>query len=200
MTSIVRGSTFVLTVQWAVPPIIYKPITGITQTAPVRITCVGHGLVDGWPVAITNVKGMTDINATANKISDRDKYPVTVIDADTFEINTIDAAGFKAYTSGGYVQYDTPQTLTSITPRMTIRDRVGGTVLASTEIGDAPLNVIAPDADNATKIITFTIDADDTADFAWKKGVFDVEGEALDGTVTQIWPPTPITVTDEITT
>jgi len=200
MISIVRGSTFVLTVQWAVPPIVYKPITGITQTAPVRVTCVGHGLVDDWPVAITNVKGMTDINATANKISDRDKYPVTVIDDNTFEINAIDAAGFKAYTSGGYVQYDTPETLTDVEARMTIRDRVGGTVLASTEVAHTPLDVISASVSNATKRIIFTIDADDTAAFTWSKGVFDVECEALDGTVTQIYPPTLIRVTDEITT
>lgn len=48
---ITRGKTFTLVIRWGTEPIVYKAITAIQQSAPVRITAVGHGLVDGWPVA-----------------------------------------------------------------------------------------------------------------------------------------------------
>lgn len=124
--NIVKGKTFKLIVQWETDPIVYKAITGITNTAPARLTVPSHGIPDGWKVAITNVKGMAEINAQANQIRDSDRRPVTVIDGNTIEINSIDAAGFHAYTSGGYVQYRTPTDLSVYTrARDTIKAAAG---------------------------------------------------------------------------
>ena len=61
--TIQQGKTFTLVLRWETEPIVYKAITAIAQTAPVRITAAGHGLVDGWRAAVVSVKGMAEINA-----------------------------------------------------------------------------------------------------------------------------------------
>jgi hypothetical protein len=132
---ITRGKTFTLVVRWSTAPIIYKPITAIQQSAPARMTVASHGLVDGWPVAVSNVKGMVEINAEANAIRDSDFHPVTVIDPDTIEINDINAAGFKAYTSGGILQYNTPIDLSGYKARDTIKKKAGKNMLVCTSPG-----------------------------------------------------------------
>ena len=167
--SLVQGKTFSLVLRWETEPIVYKTITAIQQTAPARLTVTGHAIPDGWRCAVTNVKGMTEINAEANALRDKDYNPITVIDANTVEINAINAAGFRAYTSGGVLQFNTPVDLTGYTARMDIKDKVGGTVLKSlVSPTDITLNT-------ATSTITLTISATDTAAFTWKKGVYDLE-------------------------
>lgn len=122
---ITKGETFTMVVQWETDPTIFKTITNITRTAPVVIECVGHGMVNGRKAAITNVLGMWEINATANKVRDRDRYAVTVIDDDHVSMD-IDATGFHAYTSGGVLQYQTPGDLSQYTKaRDTFKRRAG---------------------------------------------------------------------------
>jgi len=67
---------------------------------------------------------------------------------------------------------------------MKIKDRVGGTVLASTEAADNPLNVITITIDNALKTITRKILATATDDFTFRTGVYDVEAVSPTGDVT----------------
>jgi hypothetical protein len=196
---LVQGKTFSLVLRWETEPVIFKPITAIQQVAPVQMTVTGHGIPDGWRCAVTNVKGMTEINAEANKVKASDYNPVTVIDANTVEINAINAAGFKAYSSGGYLQYNTPVDLTGYTARMQIKDKVGGTVLASSLVGDAQLNIITLTIDAAAKTITLLISATDTAAIAWRKGVFELEMVSATGVVTAILTGT-VAVSKEVTT
>ncbi len=120
-----RGETYTDVFLWEVSPIIYKPITAATQTAPVRLTVTGHGMPNGWFGAITNVKGMTELNVTANNVGPNDFHQVTYIDANTIDINDINAAGFKPYLSGGYIQYNTPKSLVGISARMSIKAKQG---------------------------------------------------------------------------
>lgn len=122
--TIVQGTTYELPVRWETEPIVYKAITGITQAAPAVVTCVGHGVPDGWRVAVVSVKGMTQINAKNSPPKDSDYVIAKVLTADTLELNTVNAADFKAYTSAGYVQYNTPQDLTSCTARMSVKDKL----------------------------------------------------------------------------
>ena len=194
--AIVQGKTFSLAIRWEAPPIIYKAITAITQTAPVKITAVGHGIPDGWRVAVTNVKGMTDINATANSVKDGDYVQATVVDVDTITLNDINAAGFKAYISGGYLQYNTPVVLTDFTARMSIKDKVGGTVLLSltTENGGIVIDV-------TRHVITLNISATASAALTWSKGVYDLELVSADTipVVTALLTG-KVTVSKEVTT
>lgn len=135
--ALIQGKTFTDVVRWEVPPIVYKPITAITQTAPVRLTVNSHGVPNGWRCAITNVKGMTDINADSdpNSLCDSDYHQATVIDPNTIDINDINAAGFKTYISGGILQYNTPQTLTSYKARMSVKAVAGTYNLLRCSVG-----------------------------------------------------------------
>lgn len=187
-----QGKTFSLVIRWETEPIIYKPITGISfaSGAP-RLTVAGHWMPSGYRGAVTRVKGPTQINAKNSPPRDADYVPGTVIDADTIELNGVapyDANGneWPAYVSGGFWQYNTPVDLTVFTARMKIKDKVGGSVLASTEAGDSPLNVLAIAIDNTAKTITLTIDATATDDFTWTKGVYDLEMVSSVGVVTSL--------------
>ena len=194
--TIQQGRTFSLAIRWESPPIVYRPITAIAHTAPARLTVPTHGVPDGWRVAITNVKGMTEINAEANKLTSRDYHQATVVDANTLDINDINAAGYKAYTSGGYIQYGTPVDLTGFEARMAIKNRVGGTTLCmlTTEFGGITI-------DAAARIITLNISAVDTAAMTFTTGVYDLEmvSGATPAVVTALLSGR-VTVTKEVTT
>ena len=191
-----QGRTFSLALRWESPPIIYRPITAIAQTAPARLTVPTHGVPDGWRVAITNVKGMTEINAEANKLTSRDYHQATVVDANTLDINDINASGFKPYTSGGYIQFNTPVDLTGFTARMSIKDRVGGTELLSLTTANSRIAI-----DATAKVITLTISAEDTAALTFTTGVYDLEmvSGATPAVVTALLSGR-VTVTKEVTT
>ena len=72
-----------------------KDIDGATNTNPVVITSIGHGLADGDRVIVSGVVGMTEINerefVVANKADD------------TFELSGEDGISHGAYASGGKV-------------------------------------------------------------------------------------------------
>lgn len=74
-----------------------KTITGATQTNPVNLTIVGHGMSTGKHLQVTGVVGMTQLN---DKI-----YTVTVVDADHVTLDGVNGTAFTAYASGGYAVY-----------------------------------------------------------------------------------------------
>lgn len=198
--TILQGKTFKGILRWETEPIVRKAIAGFdVSTGCPRLTVTGHGLPNGWRVAVYNVGQPKEINAANNPPLDDDYTPATVLDANTIELNRISAVDWKPYTSGGFLQWNTPHDLASYTVRMKIKNRVGGTVLASTEAADAPLNVITMAVDNSAKTITRTIDADDTAAFAFKTGVYDVEAVSPSGEVTLLFYGS-VTISQEVTT
>lgn len=198
--NILQGRTFTLDIYWESDPIIYKPITGISLDAgPPRLLVVGHGCPDGWEGAVTRVKGMTQINAENSPPDGDDYHSVTVLDVDHIEFNDVDASGFAAWLSGGFFQYNTPVNLTGYTARMKIKDRIGGTVLASTEVADAPKNILAITINVSAHKMTLKITATATEAIAWKKGVYDIEMVSASGDVTLIMVG-PVGVSREVTT
>lgn len=76
-----------------------KAITGITQAATAVVSCVGHGKANGTQFLITNVVGMTQVNATIATVANAT--------ADTFELAGVNSTGFTAYTSGGTMTFGT---------------------------------------------------------------------------------------------
>lgn len=185
-----KGRTFKFVLRWEIEPIIYKAVTAIQQSAPIRLTVPAHGLTTGWYAAVTDVKGMTQINAESNNVKDADFRRVTRVDADTIEFNDISAASFSTYKSGGVVRYYTPASLVGYTARMDIKDKVNGAVLLGTSTTDVVI-----DLDDATHTISVTIPAIGTDDtFTATTGVYDLEvvsglGEVeclVSGTVTFI--------------
>jgi len=165
-----QGRTFRQIVRWKALPLVYKPITGISVAGPAVVTCAAHGVPDGWEVAIASVLGMTEINAKASPPKSKDYMKAKVLSAGSLELNLVNAAGFTAYQSGGYVIYYTPVPLAGYTGRMTIKTAVGGTVLAT--LTDANGGVVV---DDAAKTITLLLTASETEAFTWTKGVYDLE-------------------------
>lgn len=189
-----QGSTFSFVFRWEDLPIVYRPITGVLNSAPVRITCPAHGLVDGWRAAVVSVRGMTQLNASVPPRVSQYR-PVTVIGVDTIEFNDVNAADFSPYESGGYVQYYTPVDLTGYTARMRIRNKVRGAELTApltTESGQILL-------DPAARTITLLLSATTTAAFTFSRGVYDLEMVSPTEVVTSI-AEGPVTVHKEITT
>lgn len=173
-----QGKTFYAELRWETEQIVYKTITAMSQTAPIELEVIGHGLTDGWRAAITNAKGMVELNAEANNVQVADYHEVTVTDADNLTINKINATGFKPYVSGGVLQYNSPGPLAGADVRMTIRDKVGGVELLTLTAANSRVNI-----NTAAKRIELTISAEDTAALLWKNGVYDIEVEDASGRV-----------------
>jgi len=173
---------------------VYKAITGITTAAPARITSPAHGVPDGWSVAVVSVQGMRQINAKYDPPRSNEFHKATVVDSNTVDLFDVNAAGFTAYASGGYLQYLTPVDLAGFTARMQIR--------LTAEAEDPPLVSLTSSSgitlNNTTKTITITISAADTADLDFAAGVFDLELISGSGVVTSLLQGT-ITVEDEVT-
>jgi hypothetical protein len=68
-------------------------IIAATQANPCQITSNNHGLFTGDVVTITSVVGMVQLNDNP--------YTITVVDANNFTLNDVDATLFTAYVSGG---------------------------------------------------------------------------------------------------
>jgi hypothetical protein len=189
-----QGKTFNQVVRWESTPIIYKPITGITQAAPVQITATAHGVPAGWRVAVVSVKGMLGINAKNTPPRPSDYHPATVAGANAITLNDVNSADYSPYSSGGYLQYNTPVDMTGFTARMTIKDVVGGTAQETLTSGNGKIVL-----DNTAKTITILLDAATTAAYTWVKGVYDLEMVSAAGVVTAILTGR-VTVTKEVTT
>jgi len=190
---ILQGDTFTRVVRWETVPFIYKAITGITQAAPAAVTAIAHGLKTGWRAAVVSVRGMKQINAANSPPRDTDMQQVTVVDVDHVTFNKTNSSDFIAYTSGGYLQFYTPVDMTGYSARMTIKDRVGGTVLqALVSPGDIAI-------DNTNHTITVTITAIVTAGWTWTVGTYDLEMVSPTGVVTKLYKGS-VTVTKEVTT
>lgn len=191
--TIVQGKTFSKTLRWETGPIVYKDITAITKDAPVQITAPAHGLVDGQRVAIVSVQGMTQINAKSIPPAETDYHKVTVVDINTITLNDVNSSQYSTYKSGGFVQYNTAVNLTGMTARMKIKDRVGGTTLASLTTADGSIVV-----DPAAKTITLNMSATTTAAFDWQRGVYDLE--VISGSVVSLLLTGAVKVYPEVTT
>lgn len=189
-----QGKTFRRVLRWESAPIVYRPITAITRTAPARLNVPTHGAPDGWRVAVTAVKGMVQINADSTPPKAKDYQRATVVDANTVELNAINAAEFTAYSSGGYLQYNTPTDLAGMTARMTIKDKVGGLTLESLTTANGKIVL-----DNVKKTINLVLTAVTTAAYMWKNGVYELELVSANGDVYTLISG-GVTVKKEVTT
>ena len=159
-----QGSTFTQVLRWESYTKIYKPITGITQAAPVVITAIAHGITVGWRAKVSNVIGMKEINSS-------EYYIVTDTTTDTVTINDTNAVGYTAYTSGGILEYNEPESLAGCTARMQIRAKVGSEIVLlelTTENGMININ-------DTNKTITISIPAATTETLTFKAAVYSME-------------------------
>ena len=180
---ICKGATFTKVLRWESSTIVYKPITGITKAAPPVVTAVGHGVPDGWRVAITNVAGMTELNAANNPPKNSQYIKSKLLSSDTVSLPAIDASGYSTYTSGGVLRYNQPIDLAGYTARVHFRDSVSAATILlalTTENGGILL-------DNVLKTITMTVSATNTALITWTAAVYDgLEMVSAGGVVARI--------------
>jgi hypothetical protein len=168
--TIQQGKTYSTTLRWASEPYVYKPITSVANTAPVRLTVPAHGLPDGWRFAVSAVQGATGLNAKKSPPDAKEYYEATVIDENTVDINNVNGMLLGAYKSGGVIQYLTPVDMTGMSARMQINDKVGGTELLTitSDAGDITINP-------STYTITIRIPPTVTEGLTWTTGAYDLE-------------------------
>lgn len=175
----------------------FVAISAMTNSAPLRVTATGHNIPDGWYVAIVDAQGMTDLNAAnSNDISDIEFHRVTWIDADTVDFDGISSANFKTYTSGGYLAFYAPMSLTSYTSaRMDVKTRVGGDLILALNTTDATLEI-----DAATSTVWIRLE-DDSLDAATARDyVFDIELVSATAVDAICSSESALTVLPEVTT
>lgn len=185
---IYQGSTFAEVLRWESSTKTYIPITAIDKSAPLVVTAPAHGVPPEWRVKFTNIVGMTDLNSNDNY------YQVTSVTTDTLTINSVNSLGFKAYTSGGIVEYNTPINLAGYTARMQLRSNLSSPDVITeltTENGGIVIN-------NTTKTITLNISATDTGAFTFSSAVYSLELISSGGQVTPFCSGT-FTLTKEVT-
>lgn len=157
--------------RWEVLPFVYRPITQIANSAPVSLTVASHGLLADQRFAIISAKGLTELNISAFVDKIDSWYKATIVDANTVEINTISSLDFKTHTaSTGYIVYRTVPDLSVYSARLTVRDKVGGTLLYSMSTSNSKIEL-----DTVTRQIKLIFSADDTTSFTWSYGEFDLE-------------------------
>jgi hypothetical protein len=185
---IYQGSTFSEVLRWESSTIKYAAITGITQAAPCVISAIGHGMPAGWRFHITNVAGMTDLNSA-------DNYQIaSVVATDSITMNAVNSLGYKAYTTGGVVVYNTPVDLTGYTARMQIRAKITDTLPIdeyTTVNGKIQIDTVG-------KSIILLVDATTTAAYTFSSGVYNLEMISPTGVVTQLTSGT-ISLIKEVT-
>lgn len=192
--TITRGKTFEFGYLYADDELIYLPITAMPSKAPVRLTVVGHGIPDGWPVQIQCVKSPAELNT-----DDGSYHSIKVIDADTIELNSVNAHCWKAFSGSGLVVCSKPADLTGWHCRAQVRDKVGGTVLFKWD--SDPLQNPGGQAvvDVALSAFFLKIDAATAAALPWKKGVYDLEAVDPAGKVYPVTAISQVAIEDEVT-
>ncbi|MNR15612.1 hypothetical protein D3C85_1321580 [compost metagenome] len=163
------------------------------SAAPVRLTVAAHGIPDGWPVHVCDVRSPQELNTVSaddlrKAAEGQADLPAPslfarVVDADTIEFNGLVALGWKAYSSGGVLVLNQPADLTGWSARATVRDRVGGTVLlefSSTQADGSAGQILV---DVARSQFVLALDAATTAGLTWARGVWEMEATDPDGKV-----------------
>lgn len=179
--SVRKGSTLILPIMWEDQTLIYKPISAISTSSPVRITAPAHGVPDGWLVAVANAKGLTDLNARHNPPREDEYRQATVTGPDTLEFNVVNGASFKPYTTGGQIVYREPAIQLGMKARLQVKSKPGGTVLHTMTTENGLINL-----EQARKRISLIFTPDAFIASTWRCGVYDLEVEDANGAVTPL--------------
>ena len=173
--------------RWGTDVYSYAAISGITQSLPAVVTATAHGVPNGWRVAFENVKGMTQINASAfppseptsvNPTATDDYYQATVIDPNTLSINKINSTGFYPYAGGGTVVFHTPVPLTGYTAKFKLYDPTTNVLIVDLS-SDMTVDAV-------NMLFTLNIPAATVAGWVWTKANFAVEAVDSLGNITTI--------------
>lgn len=191
---LVRGKTCEQVLLYADTRLRYLPIEAMPSQAPVRLTLTAHAIPDNWPVRVQGVTAPAELNTKAGMA-----VRATVVDADTVELNSLDATTWAAFVASGHLVFQAPVDLTGWKARMHIRDKVGGNLLMSlsSDPADEADGEIQVDVVNSAFVIKLS--AAQTAGLPWNSGVYDLEAIRPDGAVVGVLAPSPVIVEQEVT-
>ena len=181
-----QGSTFNETLRYESATKVYTPITAIFATSPLTITAATHGMLVGWRGKISGVVGMTEVNSL-------DYIVCTSKTTDNVTFNSINTAGFKTYVSGGILEYNAPHSLSGVTARMQIREKLTST----TTLDDLTTENGKIVVDDTNKTITIVLSAIATAAYTFKTAVYSME--LISGSVVTPFIYGNLTLDSEIT-
>lgn len=181
-----QGSTFEAVVRWESADVTFKTVTAITKAAPPVLSVASHGVPEGWRVALTNILGMTELNA-ANDPAEKppeaaDYYTASVVTSGSISLDGVDATGFGTYVSGGILRYFEPVNLSGFTARMHIRS----SLTATTTLLELTTENSRIALDNTAKTITLTISATDTALLTFTSAVYSLELVSGAGVISKV--------------
>lgn len=169
--SITRGSTVEIPIRMESGVLAYKDITGVPETAPLRLTVEAHGVLPHWRGVIANARGLDEGLCWDATPSDRDMRRIDVIDENTVEFNGINASDWTPYCSGGHLVFWVPVDLSVYSAgTMVVHDKNTRALLA-----EYPLVV---DADNGTLWLRMT--TVESAAIGFDSAVFSILGVRLD--------------------
>ena len=176
------GATHETAIRISSQTMLYAPISGMAQSAPLEITSTAHGIPDGWQVAVIGAKGMTELNAAdPNDIKANEYHRCTVVDAATITIDGISSERFKAYQSGGHLAFRAPADLSGYASgRMDVKSKVGGDVLLTRNTVNGGMFIDSATSSVLVRLAPTTLSA---AGLTAKDYVFDIELATAGGAV-----------------
>lgn len=161
---IYQGSTFVEVLRYESTTKVYTNISAAFNSAPFMITANNHGMVAGWRCKLSNLGGMTEAN-------NLDYIVASSVTNNDLVFNSVNAVGFKTYTTGGILEYNEPISLANMTARMQIREKVTSSSVIDELTTENGMIVI----DNDNKTIVIQIPAGTTAEYTFKSAVYSLE-------------------------
>lgn len=168
--TIIQGSTFNPTLFYAQAPLKSVPITAITKAGQAVVTST-HTLTRDWPVYVSTVAGMVQINNIASDLKRLSRaYQGYYVDASTMRLDQ-DSANYSAYVSGGELLFHAPVALATATASMQMRPQPGTSTVAALEALTSTAGITLGAADGS---IALLIDAATTAAFTFTDAVYDL--------------------------
>lgn len=167
-----RGTTVTTPIRVESQDLSYVQITGMSNSAPLRVTSPSHGLPSVWRAAVMNAVGMVELNTDYFEgVEDGDLRRITVVDSDHVDFPGVNSCSFSPYISGGQLVFYTPKDLSSyVSARMDVKDRVGGAVLATFNTATGGLII-----DNSNKTLWLNVSLSNFSSVKPGDKVFDIE-------------------------
>lgn len=156
--TIIRGSTYSDTLQWATGECILLKVK-VLPDAPALLKCAGHTLPDGW---MCTIEGHP-------KIDENQEFMVKVVDADTLVIPCLNGMSF-GFARDAVLRTSAPVNMDGYGARMQIRNPTTKELLIELTSDNGLITI-----DNVNKRIGRTISSTITAAITWTEGEFDLE-------------------------
>lgn len=169
---IAQGSTFRYALQWQTSQKEYLTITGCTNSAPLEITATGPLPPQDWLVTPVGVGGMVELNDQTLR--------VTGLTGQVLTFGEVNSTRYKAYTSGGVLEYYKPVPLTGYRARMKL---VSG---AGVELANLTTENGGIEIDTVKYLIVIKLTSEQTSSLDFTVAKYDLELESPGLEVTRL--------------